>query len=112
VVEYTKKLRVSAERWSEVLNFLVDNEGTIKAMMLDIVHQDMVYATIELANISHGPLMLYGAAIFPSEAKDKAIAWIVTRPPLYNPYFVRHTIEQYEIGDIVAGVANQLEVEL
>ncbi|MBD3318182.1 MAG: hypothetical protein GF344_20555 [Chitinivibrionales bacterium] len=110
MTQNNKRIAVTHGRWAFLCAFLLQNKDRMKSMLLTAMDPEMVRAQIVLTGIAHGEPNLHSEVEYPDSTKDRAIVLSLNRPTPYMEASVLSYIKAIDMTNVLAGVANQLNV--
>ncbi len=105
----TKKMQLTRNRWSDIVEFIHSNDSNIKSMLLSAICPEMIRADILLDNITEGSPSLFARTIVP-DGLTSVYVYSFLRPKLFYPKIIERQINTIPIEDILIFIANQVDL--
>lgn len=105
------RIQISAARWVEILDYLHQQNPTIRSLLLEAFRPGMISAEVHLRNVSDGPLELHMSTRCPDPAQDSIVAWGYYRPPMFTPRSLVEAVNAVSQDQIDLFCSNQIDAE-
>ena len=105
-----RKLTIQKDTFSDICGLISLNTNSIKQMLYQAVHNDMIRCEVVIENISSGHLNLRSKTTFVTDSPDSLVISGIYRSSPFGMFPISKFIQELDAQQMQANVSNQIEL--